>query len=462
MATDAAAPDAPSPPPDAARSRMLAERKIEQALMALGVTFAECSGIVVYDPAAETAYWTYDKITGAESIHVGPTVAALDVGSLEMVLRHEVLHRSIFHGFGERFGRPALSNLTLDVCINRLLFEAWPDKMRTLSLAIYPTASKTTLVALADCTASPAEGTEVPDLPALWRSIWTPLPDGRLAPLNPASLYFRLLRLNVDDEALGRPCAMGRHAEHGGALSERLARVAGAVANGLNAHLPRGSDLGQSLSEYTALPVTIGTRAVEDFLRKIRVRRVADATAAKVLAPLVREVRVQVYPAYPSRVGLVYQLCGVSAAFGLYWNREVANTGARMAIGIYMDVSGSMVSRFGVVASFVDALKEYPLRVRVFDTAVRDAEVADLARGRIQGGGGTDFDPPIRDFLDARDMQAAVLFTDGDAPVSDALGRRLRASGKRLYVVYLIDPGARLASPLDRWATSSVTVHFES
>ncbi len=461
MSDEATAPAAP--PPDPARSRMFAERKIEQALMALGVTFAECSGIVVYDPTAETAYWTYDKVTGAESIHVGPTVAALDVGSIEMVLRHEVLHRSIFHGFGERFGRPELSNLTLDVCINRLLFEAWPEKMRTLSLAIYPAASKTTLVALADCTANPAESAELPDLAALWRSIWTPQPDGRLAPLNPASLYFRLLRLNVDDTALGAcTCAMGHHAQHGAPMSDRLARVAGAVANGINKSLPRGSDLGQSLSEYTVLPMTIGTSTVEEFLRKIRVRRIADATAAKVLAPLVREVRVQVYPAYPSRVGLVYQLCGVSDAFGLYWNREVANHGARMAIGIYMDVSGSMVSRFGVVASFVDALKEYPLRVRVFDTAVRDAEVSDLARGRIQGGGGTDFDPPVRDFLDARDMEAAVFFTDGDAPVSESLGRRLRSSGKRLYVVYLIDPGTRLASPLDQWATSSVTVQFES
>lgn len=461
MSVETTAPEAL--PADPARARMFAERKIEQALMALGVTFAECSGIVVYDPAAETAYWSYDKVTGAESIHVGPAVAALDVASIEMVLRHEVLHRSIFHGFGERFGRPELSNLTLDVCINRLLFEAWPEKMRTLSQAIYPAASKTTLVALADCTAAPSDSPELPELGTLWRSIWTPLPDGRLAPLNPASLYFRLLRLDVSDEMLGKSaCAMGRHASHGGPLSDRLARIGSAVASGLNAHLPRGSDLGQALSEYTVLPVAIGTSAVEDFLRKMRVRRVADATAAKVLAPLVREVRVQTYPAYPSRVGLVYQLCGVSEAFGLYWNREVANAGARMAIGIYMDVSGSMVSRFGIVASFVAALKEYPLRVRVFDTAVRDAEVADLARGRIQGGGGTDFDPPVRDFLDARDMEAAVLFTDGDAPVSESVGRRLRSSGKRLYAVYLVDAGTRLASPLDRWATSSVTVYVDS
>src|SRR4051812_41674529 len=84
-------------------SRLIAERRIEQALMTLGLTFAECSGLVEYDPEAETAFWRYNKETGVESIHVGPKVAVLDQGSIEMVLRHEILHRSLYHGFGEKY-----------------------------------------------------------------------------------------------------------------------------------------------------------------------------------------------------------------------------------------------------------------------------------------------------------------------------------------------------------------------
>lgn len=447
---------------DEAMPRMLAERKLEQALMALGVTFAECAGLVVYDPEAETAYWKYDKVTGAESIHVGPTVCALDGDSIELVLRHEILHRSIYNGFGERFTRPDLSNLVLDVCINRLLYEAFPDGMRKLSSAIYPAESKTTLIALADCTASPTVSPTEPDLPSLWRSIWSPQPDGRLPQLNPASLYFRLLRLHEHDTCLCA-CALGGHAEGTpNNLPGKVARAAGAVVSGINGRLPRGSDLGSALNEYAVLPVPIGTDRVEDFLKKLRVRRVADRVATRVLAPYQREVRVQPYPAFPSRVGLVYQLCGVTDLFGLYWNREVSNAGARLAIGVYVDVSGSMVPRFPVVASIVDALKEFPIRLRAFDTSVREVELEAFTRGSITGGGGTDFDAPIRDFLDAREAEAAVLITDGEAPVSEAVGRRLTTSRKKLYAVYLLDANAPpMASALDRYATDTITVTFE-
>src|SRR5258706_7084438 len=161
--------------------------------MTLGLTFAECSGLVEFDADAETAFWKYNKETGVESIHVGPKVAALDQGTIEMVLRHEVLHRSLYHGFGEKYADRELCNLTLDVCINRLLYEAYPERMRKCAVEMYPPESKTTAIALADCS---ADVTRLPDeLATLWQAIWHKLPDGSFSSLNPASLYFRLLRL---------------------------------------------------------------------------------------------------------------------------------------------------------------------------------------------------------------------------------------------------------------------------
>jgi hypothetical protein len=189
------------------------------------------------------------------------------------------------------------------------------------------------------------------------------------------------------------------------------------------------------------------------------VRRIADEHAAKVLEPLARQIRMQVYPGFPSRLGLIYRLCGFSDAFGVWWNREVANAGARMAIGVYMDVSGSMVDKFPVVASFVGSLKEYPLRLRVFDTTVREADVEALAAGRLRGGGGTDFDAPLEDLVRDREIEVGVLFTDGEARVSEPVGRKLRGSRKRLYVVYLLSSGQTMGgSPLDRYATRTTTV----
>ncbi|MBX3185755.1 MAG: hypothetical protein KF819_02020 [Labilithrix sp.] len=433
---------------------IIAQRQLERAVMGLELTFAECAGLVVYDPDEKTASYRVDA-SGAEAIHVGPLVAQLDVPCIEMVLRHEILHRSLYNGFGEQHHHQETSNLALDVCINRLLYEAYPDAMRKTAKAIYPAESKVTPIALADPSADPVR---LPtELGELWQQIWTKTAQGYL-PLNPASLYFRLMRL-LDVGLLSTfvPfCKMG----HGlpAKPDARGTMLAGRVARAVSRRLPRGSDLGQSLQPYSVVPVPIGTDEVDAFLAKMAVRKVVDATAAKVLAPLAREIRLQAYPAFPSRVGLVWQISGVSEALGLYKNREIGNAGARMSVGLYLDVSGSMIPYFPMVASFASALKEVPLKLRIFDTSVRDVPIEELSKGKIIGGGGTDFDAPIRDLLADRDIEAAVLFTDGDADVTPPVARALRASKKRLYVVYFRDRGGVFRSPLDQLARDTMTV----
>lgn len=431
----------------------IAQRKIDRALMRLEVTFADCAALVVFDAEEQTASWRYDKRTGKEAIHIGPRVADLDVPSIEMVLRHELLHRSLFHGFGEDYAHHELANLTLDVCINRLLFEAYPEAMRTLSLAIYSAEAKTTPIALADCSADSAK--LQPELAELWQKIWHRGSDGTFTPLRVPSLYFKLLRLLEGGTLASFKPFCGFH-DLPQVPTELPRRAISAVATEVNRRLPRGSDLGRQLSAYSVVPASIGTSEVEAFLQRTRARRLATNTASKILAPLARELRVQPYPGYPSRMGLVYMLCGITDALGMYWNRETANSGARLCIGIYMDVSGSMIRHFPLVAAFVDALKEVPLSMRTFDTEVRKVDIADLARGAIKGGGGTDFDAPVRDLLEDRDLSAGVLFTDGEGELGASFARRLAQSGKKLYVVYL--GATRPSQSLHRAATDTITV----
>jgi|SRR5688572_18013653 len=251
----------------------------------------------------------------------------------------------MFHGFGEQHAHHEIANLTLDICINRLLFEAYPDRMRKTSLAMYPEESKTTPIALADCSADPLKLPH--ELSEMWQSIWNrSAEDGSYPPLNPPSIYFRLLRLlqiGVIQE-FQLFCKMGHDLPK--KPGDRTGRLVKTVAKQVNERLPRGSDLGRAMSEFNVVPVSIGTSDVENFLERMRVRKLIDQTAQKVLAPLMREIRVQPFPAFPTRLGLVYRLCGISDAMALYWNREVSNTGARMAVGIYVDVSGSMVPFF--------------------------------------------------------------------------------------------------------------------
>jgi predicted metal-dependent peptidase len=100
--------------------------------------------------------------------------------------------------------------------------------------------------------------------------------------------------------------------------------------------------------------------------------------------------------------------------------------------------------------------------VRSFDTAVRDVDDAALSRGQLAGGGGTDFDAPVRDLVDDRELAAGVLFTDGQAEVSTGAGAALVGSGTRLYTVYILRPGENPPpSSLAQYCTESISVSVD-
>jgi len=437
-------------------SRPVAEQKIHLALGRLGLGFADAANLVDYDPAADTAYWRFNRATGEERIHIGPRVASLDIAGIEVILRHEILHRSMYHAFGERYTDAGLSNLTLDICINRLLFSAYPQAMRAASEALYPAESKTTPIALADCSASPAG---LPDkLRELWVRIWQRT--GQDGPsLSPSSLYYQLLRIGAGaglpqsylDEVY-TPTTIPRPS-----MQSAIDRV----LDDLRQRLPRGSGTAAELSTFSVSPVKIGTDAIDEFIQSIRVRTIVNSASRVLKEHFSAGSRIQPYSLFPSRLGLVYRAMGLSSASHLFWNRDVQPLGARMAMGVYIDVSGSMVRYFPLVVSLIEALKEYPLRIRAFDTAVRDVDVAAFVAGAVTGGGGTDFNAPVQDLVDDQDVAAGLLITDGEATLSDEVGMVLRRSRKPMHVLYLRDLPRGRPRPTDtlsRYAASTLEI----
>jgi hypothetical protein len=433
--------------------RPVAEYKLRQALMQMGLSFAECSDMVRYNESAETAYWMYNQAIGKEHIAVGPAIASLGVSEIEMVLRHEFLHRSTYHGFGERYPNAELANIVQDVCINRLLYEAYPEKMMSLCVRFYPQESKSTVIALADCSAEPSV---LPDrIRKLWETMWVKQPNGGYASINPASLYYRLLGLGViprpgpfmDFDSMDLPELP----------DARTSDSIGTATEDMNRRLPPGSKT--DIDIFSVSPISIGTSSVEIFLKKIMVRRIANELAANITDTWKDEVQVDPYPLFPSRRGFIYQSLGVSRQLCRYWNLKPAEHNARMAIGIYLDVSGSMQDHFGLISHFVSAVKEYPLRLKVFDDTVRDAVIEDMTAGKITGGGWTDFNPPVLDFVEDAEIEAGILFTDGEADLSPEVGEKLTQSRKRLFVVYFV-ASARdaLNSALNNYATDSMSV----
>ena len=430
-------------------------QKIQFVLMKMGLSFIDCAGFVEYDKDAETAYWSYNKGTGEESIHIGPEIAVLDNDSLEMVLRHEILHRSTYHGFYEYYEDPQLSNITLDICINRLLFEAYPDKMKKLSKIIYPEESKSTIIALADCSAGTTKLTD--GLGKLWTYIWKKNISGSFNSLNPTSLYYRLTTLRSKIPALfdfKNPYLIDyRDGNLPPTLSDGIGKKIGDIIKNTNKSLPAGSSLGEELSTYSISSIDFGTSDIAKFLRNINVRRIADNLVSKISDPWQKENRVQAYPVYPTRKGFIFLALGLSDVFSFYYNQDVSDSGARMTIGLYMDVSGSMANYFNIVAHIIKTFKEFPLRMKAFDTSVYEVNIDEVLAGKILGGGYTDFDKPILDFIDDSELEAGVLFTDGGAEVSMSVGEKLKKSSKRLYVVYFISGDRKqFSSDLDKYS----------
>jgi len=430
--------------------RLVAQRRIEQALMRMGLSFADSAGLIVVGEETEV---------GPDTIVIGEREADLDISTLIFLIRQLVLFRSMALEFGRQYPDKNLAKLTLQVCVNRLLLESWGAQFHNACRKLYTDEQRSTPLVLVD----PSSLMVPAGLEQLWRDVWLPDKSGTYKPLNPASLYFRLARLvqkgelrgTTDEEQEGAPADMAPAAPQG-----RVRKLLKATARDVQQRLPKGHDLSRSLAEYSVVPMSVATDEVEDFLKKIRVRRIQDETAQKVLEPLAKQIITQPFPAYPSRLGLVYQMCGISDAFHRYWNRDVSNLGARLAIALYIDVSGSMVEYFSLIAGFARALREMPLRLRAFDTEVRDIDEDRFAEGDIEGGGGTDFDAPLTDLVNDRMVEAAVLFTDGEADVSAAVGKKLRKSNKRLFVVYIVEGTHPKPprSPLNRYATDVITV----
>jgi hypothetical protein len=95
----------------------------------------------------------------------------------------------------------------------------------------------------------------------------------------------------------------------------------------------------------------------------------------------------------------------------------------------------------------------------IFDDTLREVDFELLKNGKIKGGGGTDFDMAVRDFLEDELLHAGILFTDGEGGINKDIGFRLKKSRKKLYVIYILDERYRTENySLSPYVTDSVTI----
>jgi len=417
-----------------------AASKIFQALTRLGLSFADSLGIVEYDPDANTAYWSYNPSTNIEKICVGPMISELDISSIEMVLRHEFLHRSTYHGFHERFADQQLLNIVEDICINRLLYEAYPDNMMKLSIQVYSDEAKKTVIALPDCSANP--DILDPKLGALWRYIWKTGEFGEFSRLNPSSLYYQLVDLKslIDLKQLLDllPSVFADHSSHGQGNSLRMTGATEKVIEQLSKSLPQSSNTGDALNPFLSTSTQFGRNVVKDFIDTLRIDSLVTNSRNNLLETF-KIVQNEPFQGFPSRTGMVLLSTGISEIFGIYQNIVTRTRPTQLRLCFYIDTSGSMAPHFASIYPFIKAVFDIPLEVKLFNTKLYSITVDSFLKGSFPIGGGTDFDLVIEDFVESEDVTDSILFTDGEGQISVKNQKQLRSSGKNLYVVLLVD-----------------------
>ncbi len=409
-------------------SRPAAEAVLYEAALRLGVAFTDAISLMRFDAEADSAYWSVNRTTGAERIALGPRTLSHGPDVAECVLRHEVLHRSVLHGFRERYLAPKLANLALDVAINRLLVTAYPAAMRRACAVLYPAESRITPIALADPTADPARLPE--KLVGLWRAIWGN--DHQSDTVNPSSLYYQLLHLG---EASIPSWYVAEGIASTAMLPSNQARLTERVLADLSKALPRGSGASRALRDFTVLPSDLVTGPLERWVAALPVRQVAGASALTISTLHRPSARVQPFPQWPTRVGLVWRAMGLSRVTRRYPNVDRVVLAARLSLGLYIDVSGSMQVHLSALLTILRALRDVPVQTYVFDDEVRAIDANAIDRGRLSGGGGTNFDAVLTHLAAQQDQFAGLVITDGDGVVSDAARVALKTTGKSLFVV---------------------------
>lgn len=200
----------------------------------LGIILAdiEISGLtghveICYDGSVPTAVWIYNKKTKVFSIKIGANlVKTLEPNEIKLVLQHELLHHYKYQNCDTR--NNVMSNIVLDVAINKILYLYEPNNMCSLAEKIYFTdkvvekdgelvKEKTTMQ---DLSASPVvlacpllEANDIKNIPdpkiqqayidiwgnrETWQNYDTTIPD-------PTELFFKLIQFIDPDDSINSP-----------------------------------------------------------------------------------------------------------------------------------------------------------------------------------------------------------------------------------------------------------------
>jgi hypothetical protein len=136
---------------------------------------------------------------------------------------------------------------------------------------------------------------------------------------------------------------------------------------------------------------------------------------------------------------MVYLLSGISNLISLYHNRVPEINYSKLALGIYIDMSGSMEEYFPVLPILIKHLSTYPIKIKGFTDFLYDLDLNDIKNGKIKGGGNTDFNPIFEDLINDVTLHAGLIITDGMSAILETNITKFKSTEKKLYQILFSD-----------------------
>ncbi len=458
----------------------LRRMKLNSVFSKLGLSYLECIRLISFDEDVDVACWIYNQANKQEMIHLNPLIIDNYTPEvLEMVLRHEILHRAFYNGFKYQFENETLSNIVLDIVINKILHTAYEDYSEPM-FKLYPEESLKTPVVL--CIANvPPKSIQNDKIRALYKEIWI----SKDIP-NPESLYYKLIDLNRElpelKDTLRNPKNPFRSPQvnrYGIAYKEWRP----SVVDELNQRLEQNivNEIDNKLKYYDRAKVLknyyidlnkFNTNPLKDFVRNIKHLRKLSKVVNNVKKDLTQGTRLQVYPMFLSRLGIIYNAMGLNDVLPLYWNKSTDTTsGNKYKIALYVDLSESMKDYLGYIRWMVKQLSEFPFsqghsnnNCYGFNMMVYDINLNDIVDGNFKGGGGTDFNAPITHFLTLNDSSnVGLMFTDGLSSITEATKEDFKKKRKLfLYTIYFSKSNTTIKSALDEISQKTFTIFISN
>lgn len=405
--------------------KMRGQLKLARSFRALGIAFAEARELVELTNEIDTAGWAIFT-NGTEKILINSTIAAeYPEEELTTILRHEFLHRTLYDGIQEAFSINDLANIALDAVINRLIHLADKEAMVCLSKRIYPEASFTHPVSIANCTLG--KDNTAPEFRTLYNSIWNvdEVP-------NPSAIYYNLIRLcksnytkNVNGWFVRRDMR-----------NKKKMPLRSDIAKSGVAMLRRIPGCQLLVEKYCGHQTENALNRVRLFLNRQELINKADRITEFIDKGIASGVAPMVYPHKLSRRGVAYLISGVSEISGLYWN--TTGKRERESITVYLDSSGSMRGELSLMTLILHKLSDRLDNIFTFDTTVYPIAIEQIEKGQLTGGGGTDFSVPVRHFINNGEIGAtAILITDGAGSIDDKTVKDFKHSGKKCLLIFV-------------------------